>query len=225
MSLESKPYYTETYTIFLEPIQNPSPMARTFDMNRSNRPPSKSVLSAFGYGLGAGLVGITAMSITQTIEQHITGRSTSRVPGETILKFFKNTFRHAQATCSRKGRDKEMSPEEESDETENLARPPSEGYPSYESESSAVANWAAYLGQGAVLGGLRGVLSYYGVRGLVTDLVFTGFISSGDYTRVWSETDEENGALTRPIVNSLPEVMHQVVYAFVTGFFCDHWVN
>jgi hypothetical protein len=60
MSYDSRPYYAETFTIFVEPIRDPSPDARTFNIDRSNRPLSKSALSAFTYGLGAGLVGITA---------------------------------------------------------------------------------------------------------------------------------------------------------------------
>lgn len=87
-----------------------------------------------------------------------------------------------------------MSPEEESKGVGNLARPQNEGYYSSD-EFSAAAIWAAYLGRGAVLGGLRGVLSYYGVRGPVTDLVFMGFTSSVDCSQVWSERDGDNGAM------------------------------
>ncbi len=135
--------------------------------------------------------------MTQAIEQHITGRSTaSRVPGEAILKFFKTTFRHARATCSSKGKERTTSPGEESEGVEDLAKPSGEGYPSEEPEyTSAVANWAVYLGQGAFLGGVRGVLSYYGVRGLATDLVFMGFTSSVDWSQALSETGGNNGAL------------------------------
>jgi hypothetical protein len=60
MGYDSRPYYAETYTILVQPIRDPSPVARTFNIDRSNRPTEKSLCTAFAYGLGAGLVGITA---------------------------------------------------------------------------------------------------------------------------------------------------------------------
>ncbi|KAF9445702.1 hypothetical protein P691DRAFT_805283, partial [Macrolepiota fuliginosa MF-IS2] len=201
MEFESRPYYTETYTIFIEPIQNPSPVARRFDVNRCNKLGNTTVLSAFACGLCAGLVGVTAMGITQTIERHITGRPTSRTPGSTILKLFQRAFfhvpvRHPHASATtvppsegepQNEKGKERMEEGEPEPEDNLAAPLSEedidNNDNMRGKSvcaASAAKWGAYFGQGVVFGGLRGVLSYYGVRGAVTDLVFVGMVSSLD---------------------------------------------
>lgn len=245
MSLDSRPYYTETYTIFVEPIRDPSPYARTFNIDKRNRPLSHSGSSAFAYGLGAGLIGITAMSITQTLEQYITGRPAVRVPGESVLRFFRHTFgfgrkeffhrggRYSTLSNSKsksKGKEKEKEPfldeEEGGSEPSNLTEPPSESGELVEpsSNANAAAKWAAYFGQGVVLGGVRGLMSYYGVRGLFSDVVFLSFTSSVDQCPFWAEM-ADNVPLSQLVLDSVPELIHQAVYAFVTGFFCDHWVN
>ncbi|KXN90330.1 hypothetical protein AN958_04363 [Leucoagaricus sp. SymC.cos] len=238
MSRDSRPYYPETYTIFVEPIRDPAPYARTFNIDRTNRPLSKSAFSAFAYGLGAGLVGITATSISQTIEQHITGRPAACVPGESILRYLKRSFGHqdlfhresspqrSEPKGSDKEKGKECMPEEEGSEPSNLTEPPSEGGELTEPTTSAnaAARWAAYLGQGAFLGGIRGVLSYYGARGFLSDLVILGFTSSVEGCPFWAEI-AGNASLSQSLLDSMPDLVHQAVYAFVTGFFCDHWVN
>ncbi|KAJ3573831.1 hypothetical protein NP233_g2176 [Leucocoprinus birnbaumii] len=249
MSYDSRPYYAETYTIFIEPIRDPSPYARTFNIDKQNRPLGISSCSAFAYGLGAGLVGITAMSISQTIEQHITGRLAIHVPGESVLRFFRCAFGagckeffhrqrrgHNRRSKSPKSQGKEAkksneapSPEEEESgncEPYNLTEPPSKGGELAEPSSStrAAAKWAAYFGQGAILGGVRGIMSYYGARGLLSDVVFLTFTSSFDRYTLWEEVTS-NTPFSQLLLSTLPELSHQVVYAFVTGFFCDHWVN
>ncbi|KAF7777656.1 hypothetical protein Agabi119p4_3728 [Agaricus bisporus var. burnettii] len=204
--------YEESYTIFVEPIRVPSPYARTFSLDKANHFQSKSLLSAFGYGLCAGFVGITAMNISQTIEQQFTGRPAFRVPGENITRFFRQCFNFAKNNphVNHSSYRKESS---SGAEPEPVAP-----------HSDAMTKWGVYLGQGALLGGLRGVMSYYGCRGTVSDLVFMGLTFPGDGCSAWRELTE-NTPLAQIVLNSLPNIAHQTVYAFVTGFLCDHWVS
>jgi hypothetical protein len=147
------------------------------------------------------------MSITQTIEQHITGRPAIRVPGETILRLFKhnfgckNLFRRWSSESSRNGNrsqdkgkhkqkdEEQISEDEGGSEPSNLTEPPSEGGELSEpsSSASAAARWAGYFGHGILLGGVRGILSYYGARGIMSDMVFLGFTSSVDRCPLWAE--------------------------------------
>lgn len=144
---------------------------------------------------------VRRMSITQTIEQHITGRPALRVPGESVIRFFQQCFRFAKdnsrvcQSSSRKGKGKAKEnspppPEPEDDsELSNLTESPSEE-PEPSATAKAMTKWGVYFGQGALLGGVRGVLSYYGARGVMTDLVFMGLMSSGDTCSFWREMTE-----------------------------------
>jgi hypothetical protein len=150
------------------------------------------------------------MGITQTIEQHITGRPAIRVPGESIIRFFRRNFgckgflhghrRRSASPTNGKGKEKSherpepSSSSEEESEPSNLTEPPSESGGGELTEPSnsfnAAMKWGAYFGQGVMLGGVRGILSYYGVRGLLSDMVFLGFTSSVDRCPFWAEMTE-----------------------------------
>lgn len=197
---------------------------------------------------------VCRMNITQAIEQQITGRSTFHVPGEKVVRFFKQCFNfakdnpHVNKSSYRKGKNTEThlpaGPEDES-EPYNLAESTSGGEPESVAHADAMAKWGINLGQGALLGGLRGVMSYYGCRGTVADVVFMGLTSPGGGSAAWRDMNENvplwvfffffrnlcvfdfNGLLGRSqiVLDALPDIAHQTVYAFVTGFLCDHWVN
>ena len=140
------------------------------------------------------------MNISQTIEQQFTGRPAFRVPGENITRFFRQCFNfaknnpHVNHSSYRKGKSKEnhLPPELEDDsEPFNLAESSSGAEPEpVAPHSDAMKKWGIYLGQGALLGGLRGVMSYYGCRGTVSDLVFMGLTFPGDGCLAWRELTE-----------------------------------
>jgi hypothetical protein len=139
------------------------------------------------------------MNITQTVEQQITGHSAFRVPGENIVRFFRQCFNfakdnpHVNQSSYRKGKNKENPlPPEQEDESEpyNLTESPSGGESEQVAHADAMTKWGVSLGQGALLGGLRGVMSYYGCRGAVADFVFMGLISPGSGCSAWREMNE-----------------------------------
>jgi hypothetical protein len=76
------------------------------------------------------------MTLSEKIEQSITDRPNSLVPGRTLERLFG------------------LTPEPESD---MLGR-----------------NLAMHYGQGALAGGLRGLMSVYGIRGPFADFMFMG---------------------------------------------------
>lgn len=84
-------------------------------------------------------------------------------------------------------------------------------------------NWASHYGAGALAGGIRGVMTLYGVSGFFANFMFIGI-------RLLTDQIPENltgmGALpwTWPVQEQVIDVLHKSVFAFVTGWLADMWV-
>lgn len=85
-------------------------------------------------------------------------------------------------------------------------------------------NMAMHYGEGAVAGGIRGLMSFYGIRGPFADFIFTGI-------RLLIDQSLENwtgvGAppWTWPVQEQVLDVFHKAVFAFTTGYLTDRWVQ
>ncbi|KXX80060.1 hypothetical protein MMYC01_200607 [Madurella mycetomatis] len=85
-------------------------------------------------------------------------------------------------------------------------------------------NMAMHYGQGTVAAVIRGVASYYGLRGPFTDFMFIG-------VRLMIDQALENwtgvGAppWTWPVSEQVVDLLHKGVYAFVTGYLTDRWLQ
>lgn len=77
-----------------------------------------------------------------------------------------------------------------------------------------------HYGQGAVLGIVRAIMSYYGVRGPISDYIFTGMRLLNDQTL---ENITGVGALpwTWPVEEQWVDLIMKAVYAFTTGWIID----
>ena len=79
-------------------------------------------------------------------------------------------------------------------------------------------------GMGIIAGGVRGVLSYYGVIGPFASFVHTGI-------RIMMDQIVENAAGTSalpwtwPINEQVIDTLHKGFYAIVTGYLCDYWIR
>ncbi|KAJ4357792.1 uncharacterized protein N0V89_002368 [Didymosphaeria variabile] len=85
-------------------------------------------------------------------------------------------------------------------------------------------NHIHHHGMGILAGGVRGVLSYYGIIGPVASFVHAGI-------RIMMDQVVENTAGTSalpwtwPINEQVIDVLHKGFYAIVTGYLCDYWVR
>lgn len=84
-------------------------------------------------------------------------------------------------------------------------------------------NMAMHYGEGALIGGIRGVMTLYGISGFVANFMFTGIRllcdqTAGNLTGV--------GALpwSWPRNEQMLDVLHKSVFAFVTGWLADMWI-
>ena len=84
-------------------------------------------------------------------------------------------------------------------------------------------NWAMHYGEGALAGGIRGVMTLYGVSGFFANFMFTGIRLLIDQT---AENATGVGAMpwTWPQQEQILDVLHKGVFAFVTGWLADMWV-
>ncbi|KUI66833.1 hypothetical protein VM1G_02411 [Cytospora mali] len=85
-------------------------------------------------------------------------------------------------------------------------------------------NWAMHYGQGALAAIVRVWMSANGVRGPFADFMFTGMRLLVDQTlENWMGT----GALpwTWPVNEQVIDILHKGVFAFVTGWLADWWIQ
>ncbi|KAI9795131.1 MAG: hypothetical protein M1816_000153 [Peltula sp. TS41687] len=188
--------------------------------------PRLSMGTAFLYGAGIGLVGAAVMTLSQKLEQTMTSRPTSFVPGRTLERVFGLRAR-----------------------TDN---------------ELVTLNWAMHYGLGALAGGVRGVMSLWGIRGPVADFMFAGLRLATDQTlenatgvgalpwlrgrkeKVEEEEEEEEEEKrtgetrgqrgltdgmgwgmnrTWPVNEQIIDLIHKNIYAFFTGYFVDRLVQ
>ncbi|KAK3985091.1 hypothetical protein QBC44DRAFT_164677 [Cladorrhinum sp. PSN332] len=157
---------------------------RTTDAVRP--PPRVPWGSVVAYGMAAGFLGVAAMTISEKIEQAITSRPNSLVPGKTLGRLLGIAPKNDQQMFG--------------------------------------LNMAMHYGQGAVAAVIRAVASYNGMRGPFTDFMFVGVRLLIDQTlENWTGV----GALpwTWPVGEQVVDVLHKTVYAFVTGWLVDRWIQ
>jgi len=85
-------------------------------------------------------------------------------------------------------------------------------------------NMAMHYGQGAVAAILRGMASYYGLRGPFTDFMFTGVRLMIDQT-LENWTGVGAPPWTWPVGEQVVDLLHKTVFAFVTGYLTDRWIQ
>ncbi|KAL2022120.1 hypothetical protein VTK56DRAFT_6164 [Thermocarpiscus australiensis] len=85
-------------------------------------------------------------------------------------------------------------------------------------------NMAMHYGQGALAAIMRGVASYYGLRGPFTDFMFIGVRLMIDQT-LENWTGVGAPPWTWPVSEQVVDLLHKAVYAFVTGYFTDRWIQ
>ena len=136
-------------------------------------------------GLVAGLAGVAAMTAAEKLEQALTRRPSSFVPGHTL---------------------------------ERLLR-----LPSKPDDERLWMNWAMHWGQGVLLGAVRALMAERGVRGPVGSFLFLNLRLLNDQTL---ENATGVGALpwTWPVDEQVIDLLHEAIYAFVTGVAADRLV-
>jgi hypothetical protein len=85
-------------------------------------------------------------------------------------------------------------------------------------------NMAMHYGQGVAAAVVRGVMSYTGVRGPFADFIFMGVRLMTDQTlENWTGV----GSLpwTWPVNEQVTDLLHKFVFAFVTGYLTDRWIQ
>ncbi|KAI9878173.1 MAG: hypothetical protein M1830_001710 [Pleopsidium flavum] len=126
------------------------------------------------------------MTISQKIEQSITSRPSSLVPGYTLQRLL--------------------------------------GLASRPEDEMFTLNMAMHYGQGILVGGVRGIMSLWGIRGPMADFMFTGL-------RILTDQTLENwtgvGALpwTWPVQEQVIDIIHKAIYAYTTGYVMDNFVH
>lgn len=165
--------------------------------------PRMSLGTAFIYACAAGALGVAAMTVSEKCEQLITNRPNSYIPANTLAALL-------GLRGVRSGAD-----------AWNL-------------------NMIMHYGQGALVAGIRGVMSWYGIRGPVADFMFMGVRLLTDQTlenlagvgtppwyvyhsSYMSETDLFYR--TWPVNEQVVDLLHKAVFAFVTGYVCDQWIQ
>ncbi|EHA19932.1 hypothetical protein CBS63078_5609 [Aspergillus niger] len=85
-------------------------------------------------------------------------------------------------------------------------------------------NMAMHYGQGAAAAIIRALMSAYGVRGPFADFMFISIRLMIDQTL---ENVTGVGALpwTWPVNEQVIDIIHKGVFAFVTGYFTDKWIQ
>ncbi|KAL2126713.1 hypothetical protein VTI74DRAFT_371 [Chaetomium olivicolor] len=85
-------------------------------------------------------------------------------------------------------------------------------------------NMVMHYGQGATTAIIRGIASYHGFRGPFTDFMFVGLRLMIDQTlENWTGV----GALPWiwPVSEQVVDLLHKAVFAFVTGYLTDRWIQ
>ncbi|KAK4236501.1 hypothetical protein C8A03DRAFT_45497 [Achaetomium macrosporum] len=85
-------------------------------------------------------------------------------------------------------------------------------------------NMAMHYGQGAAAAVIRGIASYYGFRGPFTDFMFVGLRLMIDQT-LENWTGVGAPPWTWPVGEQVVDLLHKTVFAFVTGYFADRWIQ
>ncbi|KAK4249011.1 hypothetical protein C7999DRAFT_30542 [Corynascus novoguineensis] len=85
-------------------------------------------------------------------------------------------------------------------------------------------NMAMHYGQGAAAAVLRGIASYCGLRGPFTDFMFVGVRLMIDQT-LENWTGVGAPPWTWPVGEQVVDLLHKTVYAFVTGYLADRWIQ
>lgn len=85
-------------------------------------------------------------------------------------------------------------------------------------------NMAMHYGQGAAAAVVRGAMSFCGVRGPFADFMFMGMRLLIDQTL---ENCTGVGSLpwTWPVDEQVVDLLHKFVFAFVTGYLTDRWIQ
>lgn len=129
-------------------------------------------------GLVAGGIGVAAMTLSEKLEQHFTGRPNSHVPGETMAALLGNR-----------------------------------------GESTGM-NQVMHLGQGVLLGALRGTMARAGLRGSLSSAMFAVVRLTNDQT-LENATGIGAPPWTWPRAELAVDLLHKSVYALVTGYVAD----
>ncbi|CBF76068.1 hypothetical protein BDV09DRAFT_200011 [Aspergillus tetrazonus] len=85
-------------------------------------------------------------------------------------------------------------------------------------------NMAMHYGQGAAAAIIRALMSANGIRGPFSDFMFISVRLMIDQTlENWTGV----GALpwTWPVNEQVIDILHKAVFAFVTGYFTDRWIQ
>ncbi|KAB5582314.1 hypothetical protein GE09DRAFT_1245945 [Coniochaeta sp. 2T2.1] len=85
-------------------------------------------------------------------------------------------------------------------------------------------NWAMHYGQGAAAAVIRGAMSYSGVRGPFADFMFMGVRLLVDQT-LENWTGVGSPPWTWPVEEQVVDLLHKFVFAFVTGYVADRWIQ
>ncbi|KAH6844670.1 hypothetical protein B0I37DRAFT_166693 [Chaetomium sp. MPI-CAGE-AT-0009] len=85
-------------------------------------------------------------------------------------------------------------------------------------------NMAMHYGQGATAAVIRGIASCYGLRGPFTDFMFVGVRLMIDQT-LENWTGVGSPPWTWPVGEQVVDLLHKAVFAFVTGYLTDRWIQ
>ncbi|KAJ9160797.1 hypothetical protein NKR19_g2920 [Coniochaeta hoffmannii] len=85
-------------------------------------------------------------------------------------------------------------------------------------------NMAMHYGQGAAAAVIRGAMSYSGVRGPFADFMFMGMRLAIDQT-LENWTGVGSPPWTWPVDEQVVDLLHKFVFAFVTGYLADRWIQ
>ncbi|RHZ56143.1 uncharacterized protein CDV56_103075 [Aspergillus thermomutatus] len=85
-------------------------------------------------------------------------------------------------------------------------------------------NMAMHYGQGAVAAVIRAFMSVNGIRGPFADFMFISVRLMIDQT-LENWTGVGAPPWTWPVNEQIIDVLHKAVYAFVTGYFTDRWLQ
>ena len=133
-------------------------------------------------GLIAGVAGTLAMTVSEVLEERITGRPPSYIPAHVMERFL--------------------------------------GLPTKPDKERKALNWAAHIGMGIAPAAWRGIMAEGGLRGPMSNLLYT----AGRIT--FDETFENVSGVGKPpwewpMGLATIDVMHKAVYAFTTGMVAD----
>lgn len=154
----------------------------------------RTLLGAAGRGAVAGLLGVAVMTAAEKVEQRVTKRPNSYVPGRALL-----TLIGRRPTSDGVGR-----------------RPTSDATP-------PAWNHAMHWGTGATLGALRGVWAVTGMRGPRASLAHTVVRLAVDQT-IENATGVGAPPHTWPPREQVVDVMHKAAYSLATGLLADRLV-